>query len=468
MAEDSRLPILTIVGRPNVGKSSLFNRVVGRRLAIVHEESGVTRDRVMARATWEDRHFQVVDTGGLGFFQDQEPDRDFDGDIRDQLITALEGTRTAVLVVDATVGPLPLDFELARLLRMAGCRVLVAANKADNDDLADRVTEFYQLGFETVTAISALHNLGVGELMDRATDGFPESETVDREAPLHIAVVGRPNVGKSSTVNRLLGAERVIVSDVPGTTRDAIDVPLTVEVAGQQRQVTLVDTAGMRRRRQVDTAVEFFSVSRAQNAIKRADLVLIVLDATVPVTNGDKKIARLAADAGKPCLLLANKWDLAEGVKMRDLVAEIHRLLPFMAYAPTIVCCAQSGYNFAEILPTAVELHDRLPDVIPTALVNRVIQDCTLRMPPPTSSSGLLRIYYGVFRAGNPPTFLLFVNRTEAAQANYIAYMTKQFRRAFSLQGLPVAVELRNRRRESAAGKRPAKGRQRRGTKRRD
>jgi GTP-binding protein len=440
----SKIPTLAIVGRPNVGKSSLFNRIVGRRQSIVHEYSGVTRDRVTARTVWSDRPFLLIDTGGLGYFQDQKGSG-FDPFIHEQLVVAVETADVIIQVVEAGAGVMPLDAEVAKLLRPHEKKVVVAVNKADNHELEDSAGQFTALGFGEPLAVSTLHNRNLDELMRQAVADFPTVDELPPVPALNIAVVGRPNVGKSSSVNRLLGEERVIVCDVPGTTRDAVDVPFTMTINGEEHSANLIDTAGLRRKSRIDTPIEFFSMTRTNTAVKRSDFVIHVLDATAIVTAQDKKIARMVADAGKPCILLANKWDVAgEEMKQSELLDEIGRRLPFVDYAEIIICCAVSGYNFDKIFPTILRLREQQMVEIPTPVVNQVIQDTVARMPPPMASTGQLKISYGLQTSSTPPSFLLFVNNKRNCRPNYLSYLRNQFRRAFGFTGLPVIVELRS------------------------
>lgn len=437
------LPTIVIAGRPNVGKSTLFNRIVERRLAIEARESGVTRDRVTAPASWRNRRFLVVDTGGLGLYNREKADDTFDNLIREQLLVALETADRIVLVVDAQEGLMPLDKEVARVVREAGKEVIVAVNKADNPELELTVGAFAGFGFEHIVPVSSLHKVNFSELLDVATEGFPESDPAAEESVIKIALVGRPNVGKSSIVNRLLGEERVMVSDVPGTTRDSVDVPIMIDLDGVQLRADLIDTAGLRRRGKVDDIVEHFSSQRTERAIQRSDIVLVCLDATQPATAQDKRICRQVADAGKACILLVNKWDLAE-TKQKELLEQLSYDLPFMNYAPVQVICARSGYNFSQIMPAVVHLTEQLKIEIPTSLVNQVLKDIMVRMPAPAAGTGVFKVYYGIYKSSTPPTFLLFVNKTENIHVNYEAYLRNQLRLAFGFEGLPVRLEFRN------------------------
>jgi GTP-binding protein len=447
------LPTVAIVGRPNVGKSALFNRIVGRRISIVHEESGVTRDRVVAMARWKGRRFQLVDTGGLGLFEGQSGEM-WDELIRQQLAVALESADHIIFVGDCQTGATALDEEVARLLRAHNQPVTLAINKADNDELAAQGDELLSLGFERSIAISCVHRRNIDDLLDLVTEGFAQSDEEEEEEPLKVAIVGRPNVGKSTLTNQLLGEERVIVSDIAGTTRDAIDVPVVLDCHGRSLPVTLIDTAGIKRKRNLKSSVEFFSLDRAETAIERCDLAIVVIDSTSGVTNMDKRICRLVLDAGKAAILLANKWDLAgQDMRQRELIENIRHDLGFMAFAPLICICAQSGYNLRHLPAKIASMNDQMRQRIPTALLNQVIQDIVARTPPPSAAGGVCRFFYAVYTSGTPPTFRIFVNRAKHLRTSYSRFLEKQLRIAFGLSDLPIHIELRERR--SGEGREP-------------
>lgn len=443
------MPTVAIVGRPNVGKSALFNRIVGRRQAIVHPTSGVTRDRVTATTDWDGHRFMLVDTGGLGVLRGQKNVDPFDAMIRTQLQIALESADRIIFVVDVAHGPAAMDDEVAELLRPHADRVVIAANKADNDQIGEGVTAFKRLGFRSVSPVSSLQNRGIGDLLDAVVDGLPRNNAdgSSMERQLKIAVIGRPNVGKSSLVNRLLGEERVLVSEVAGTTRDAVDIPLILTMEdGRTLPMTLIDTAGLKRSGKVRDDIEHFSMDRSETAIKQADVVLLVLDATNPATAMDKRICRLVMDLGKPCLMLLNKWDLASAeTKQADLMQYLEENLGFMSWAKVQTCCAVSGYNFKQIIPAAIELADQIDVKVPTAVLNEVIHDAMERVPSPTGGKGRFKVFYAVHTGNRPPKFVLFVNKKTSARSNYLGYLESQLRRAFGLVGFPLALELRER-----------------------
>lgn len=448
------LPTVAIVGRPNVGKSALFNRLVGRRQAIVHESEGVTRDRVTSVANHEGKRFLAVDTGGLGVYKDETGVDLFNHLIREQLLVAVETADRVILVVDAQAGMMPLDQEVAALLREHNKSVILAANKADNQHLEEGVlNEFGRLGFRPMVPISCLHDTHIDRLLDFATEGFPAMPAGEAAEPLKVAIIGRPNVGKSSIVNYLLGEKRVIVSEVAGTTRDAIDVPLILQHEGKDLPVTLIDTAGIRARGKIRLAVEHFSVARSEAAIRRADVVVVVLDATSAGTGQDKKICQLVMDAGKACIMLANKWDLAsQSMKQKELQEKIDDEMPFMTFARVMTCCATSGYNLKQLFPALLELSKQLDAKLPTSVVNKVLHDAMQRLPPQGTGHGTLKVYYALHEGNRPPKFILFVNRKKAAVANYLSYLENQIRRAFGMEGMPIAIELRERRADVGQG----------------
>lgn len=460
---DQTLPVIAIVGRPNVGKSSLFNRMTRRRIAIVHEQSGVTRDRITAPLVHAGRHFMLVDTGGLGLFLDERGSRDqFDAEVRAQIEAVVREAARIIWILDVRAGVTPMDDEVARLLRQAERPVLVVGNKADNVEFEEAVrAEFSGLGFGEPQPLSCTQNRGVSEIMDWCVDGLQSQPDESFHSGLNLAVVGRPNVGKSSFVNCLLGEDRVIVSSIPGTTRDAIDIPVEIVTDDDTVALTLIDTAGLRRRRQVDNVVELFSVMRAENAIRRGDIVLLMLDAANPATAQDRRIARLVADARKPCIILANKWDIAGArTKLRTLRKHIRTTMAFMDYAPIIGVCAVSGYNVKEVIEHLLELREQLDKSVPTAVFNQFIHDLVERTPPPNVGRKRLKIYYATMIEKTPPRFLVFVNDPGLCPRSYQAFLENSIRDTFYPElGLPVTVEMRARRtpvRQATDGKRQA------------
>ncbi|TMQ65008.1 MAG: ribosome biogenesis GTPase Der [Candidatus Eisenbacteria bacterium] len=431
------LPIVAIVGRPNVGKSTLFNRLLGQRRAIVDELSGLTRDRHYAEAEWSGRHFLLVDTGGI----DPGSPHPIQRQVLSQTAQALEEADVALLVVDATQGIMPLDREVADRVRRRGRPMLVIANKADSAAREEDLADFYSLGIGDPIPVSALHGRGSGELLDEVIGCLPEpEETPEVEGAIRIAVVGRPNVGKSSLVNRLLGKERMVVDSVAGTTRDAVDT--TFERGG--RTYVLVDTAGLRRDRKVTDPVEYYSVTRALRAISRADLVILVIDVSREPSRQDAHLAALAEDQGKGIVVVFNKWDLVDDpVGVRQLIdEEFPRQYPFLGFVPRLYVSAESGKGVPRVLPACTEVYEEYARSIPTAELNRAVHEILGRVTPPATPSGRhLKLYYAAQTGSRPPTFSLFVNNPRYRQKNYVSYLERELRERFGFQGTPIVLE---------------------------
>ena len=437
--------IVAIVGRPNVGKSALFNRLVRRRLAIVHSEEGVTRDRLMAPAEWLGQRFQVVDTGGLALM-----DRARSGDeilqaTADQVAAAIEDAAAVVLTVDLTAGLQPLDQEVARLLRRSGRPVAVAANKADLPEWDEKAGEFGALGFP-VFPVSASHNRGIEGLMESVLPHLPAADGAAEPARLKVAVVGRPNVGKSSYINRLTGQNRVIVSDVPGTTRDTISVPFTLKTAAGARHYLLVDTAGMRKQGRVHESVEKFSLFRAEECIAEADIVVLMMDAQAGPSTQEKKIAALVREHHKACVVLVNKWDLAQGtgVKERDYEEQMRKELFFLGDIPVLFVSAQSGQQIRRSFEVIDAVAARLETSMPTGVLNRVLRDAFARSQPPFARGKQLKFYYATQTGKNPPRVTLFVNDPKLSTPGHQAFLTARLREAFELAGVPLVLRYRS------------------------
>ncbi len=470
---ENNLPSVAIVGRPNVGKSSLFNCILGKRVAIVHEASGVTRDRVMAPASYSGRHFQLIDTGGLGTLTGETRKMDrWDKVIAEQAEAAIEGADVLIFVTSIREGLHTLDKEVAQRLRTAGKKVLLAVNQCDNDASKAQAVEFAELGFSHVYPISCMHRLGLKDLLDALTRELPpslpgEDGEKEEERPFSIAVAGRPNVGKSSLVNALLGEERVIVSDVPGTTRDAVDIHFLFEFHGESRPAVLVDTAGLRRKGKVDTVVEYFSGMRTENAIRRADLVLLVVEASPDgVSAQDKRLAALVQDAGKACILVANKFDLQRGEHPQEELSDmLRRTLPGMSYAPIVFISAKENRNLGRLLDTAAEVLENTRIHIGTPLLNRVLSDAFSKRTPPVVGNAPLKMYYASRISALPPRFLLFVNNPAYCAPNYLAYLRNEMRQAFGLAGLPVELVLREKPRKVTSFHSPSRTPHKRGPK---
>lgn len=444
----SYLPTVAIVGRPNIGKSSLFNIIIGRRMAIVHSESGVTRDRIISSAHYKGRHFQIADTGGLGTFRGAKKKQgNWDAEIRKQVEAAVESADLILMMVDVTEGVTPLDKDVIDTLRRSEKQVLLVANKADTKDKDELTMEFSSFGIDDVFAISCTHRRGIGLLMDTVLENIDKVTEPELEIrPLKIAVAGRPNVGKSSLVNRLIGEKRVMVSNIAGTTRDAVDVPFEISDNDEMLPAILMDTAGLRKRGRANTAVEVFSIMRAESAVKRADIVLFVIEADeYGSTSQDKKIAKMIEASGKGCIVVANKWDLCTGEKQKNVIDETYNSLPFLRYAPVVCASAETGYNFSAILDEILNVKERMDLRVPTPLINRIIHDAFGRTSPPLVGRRSFKVYYTTMSDSAPPQFLLFVNDPKLCPRNYLAYLKNTFRQNLDFTGWPIELKLRKR-----------------------
>jgi len=427
---------VAVVGYPNVGKSSLVNRLAGRRTAVVHERPGVTRDRNEVEAEWNGRRFDLIDTGGVDF-ADADP---LAGSIRDQARAALADAGVAVLVVDAKAGLRPGDEEIADLLRRFEGPVVVAANKIDRVEDEPLAAEFHALGLGEPMPVSAAQGLGTGDLLDRLTEQMPLAEEVEDEDVVRLAIIGRPNVGKSSLVNRFLGQERVIVSEVAGTTRDAIDLPLEVD----GREVVLIDTAGLRRQAKVSEAVEYYTALRSRRAAERADVALVVCDATDGVTSQDLRIAELAMEAKCATALVLNKWDLAEEVDLdyeRARVAQKLRLRP-----KVLTASAKTGRNVRRLLTEALALGDRMHGRIPTPDLNRFLGEVVQARQPPARQGHRLKLLYMAQIGTNPPRFAVQVNQRKRVTRDYAYFLENRLRARYGLDGVPLVIDFVERR----------------------
>jgi len=438
--------VVAIVGRPNVGKSAIFNRIVGKRVAIVHDESGVTRDRLMREVEWSDQRFSLIDTGGVVVLNGQMEKNPIEAGIRAQVDAALADAAVAILVVDVQQGVHPLDEEVARIVRKAGVPCVVAVNKCDQPQHEPGATEFSRLGFPFYP-VAAQHNRGMGELMEKVLPHLPEVVNETLAKPLRVAVVGRPNAGKSSYINRLLRNDRVIVSDVAGTTRDSIDVPFTIGTGDQARHYILVDTAGMRHKHRIDNAVERFSLFRAEESIKDADVVVLMLDPELGPTVQDKHIAALIQENQKGCVLLMNKWDLAMEKGMTQTQSEpvLRQVMPFMSYCPLLFISAVTGLNVRKSIEVidAVAAQTRMS--LPTGMLNRTLIEAMRRVVAPAKNGHRLRVYYAVQIGTAPITIRMFVNDPKLATKQYTDFMTRTLRERFGLEGAPVVILYRAR-----------------------
>ena len=467
-APAEREPSIVLVGRPNVGKSALFNRIARERVAIVFREAGVTRDRLEREIRRDGRRFRLVDTGGILALDGERLADGIDSGVRAQAVSALRRAGVAVLVTDVQEGLGPLDLEVARLLRKAGAEVVVAANKADNAALSLHADEFSRLGFP-VFPVSALHGTGVADLLeacyerlpaDRIADGVSggkdggesgndgeEKDSASPEAPPTVAIVGRPNGGKSSIANRILRTERMIVSDVPGTTRDPIDAPF--EWKG--RRFVLVDTAGVRREARVDTAVERYSRYRMQDALERADLIVLVLDAERGVGLLDRQLAGLAAKLGKSCVVAVNKWDLAQETE-RAFLDRLAADLPFMAHCPAVFLSAKTGRGVQPLLSAVAHVSEASRRVIGTGPLNRALQAACSTSAAPARGGKPFKLQYATQTGVNPVRVRLFVNDPRRMPASFEQFLVNTLRKEFDLAGVGVLLQFRARERKNPDG----------------
>ena len=433
--------VVAIVGQPNVGKSAIFNRLVKSRIAIVHEDSGVTRDRLMCEVSWNGELFELIDTGGVCNIDGARTRDETESGARDQVDTALADAAVVVFVVDITLGVTPLDEEVARLLRKSGCFTIVAANKADSLPRDIEALEFERFGFP-VFPVSALHNRGFAPLMDPVIGALPDVENVTVADPLKVAVVGRPNVGKSSYINRLLRSDRVIVSSVPGTTRDSVDIPFVVGQGPQARHYLLIDTAGMRRAGKVKSAVEKFSRLRTEKSIAKSDVVVLVLDTVQGPTTYDKKIGSLVMEYRKGCVILVNKWDLTTDRSERRYDSALKSVVPFLRHCPVVFASAKTGFNIRRSVEVINHVASQVSVTLPTALLNRTITEACMRAVSPKG----LKIFYSTQVGTGPVRIRLFVNDAKKVQRGYKAYLVRKLREGFGLEGAPVVLEFRSRR----------------------
>jgi GTP-binding protein len=447
-----KLPVVAVVGRPNVGKSTFFNRVLGERIAIVEDRPGVTRDRNYARTEWNGREFYLVDTGGMIEGSDEPMDRL----IRHQVLAAIGEADVLVQIVDGKAGPHPLDYAIAEHLRKTQKPAVLLVNKIDNlgSDTAVAHHDFWDLGLGEPQPVSSLSGKGSGDVLDQIVWQLPEG-TEEVEEALRVAVIGRPNVGKSSFVNRLLGEERLVVSDVAGTTRDAIDTPMRYK----GRTFIFVDTAGLRRQSKIDEGVEFYSSIRTERAIDRADVCVLLIDSTEPIAVQDLKIAEKAWDSGKGLIVIANKWDLVEKETMTAprYEKEIRERTPYLQWVPILFTSARTGQRVNGALELILKVQEQRQRRIPTHEVNDVLRSLVGRTKPPSFAGHSVRFLYGTQVATEPPVFVLWVSIPEGVTEAYQRYLMNGFRQAWSFLGSPLVIRLR--RREDTESRRPRQGR---------
>ena len=434
-------PVVAVVGRPNVGKSTLFNKLIGQRLSIVYDTPGVTRDRIYGECEWKNRKFSLVDTGGI------EPDSSdvILSQMRMQAQLAIDAADVIILVTDVRTGLVATDADIAAMLLKSGRPVIVCVNKCDSigDPPAD-FYEFYNLGLGDPIQVSSVHGHGTGDLLDAVLEHLPPEEDEDEDGEtIRVAIIGKPNVGKSSLVNRISGENRCIVSDIAGTTRDAIDT----EIENEFGKFVLIDTAGLRRKNKVEDAIEKYSNLRAQMAIERADVCAILIDAEVGFTEQDSKVAGLAHEAGKGCVIVVNKWDAIE--KDQNTMAEYRKKLEkdfsFMSYAPFVFISAKTGQRIDRLFELIKHVASSNSMRIPTGMINDVLAQAVARVQPPTDKGKRLKIYYMTQASTRPPTFVCFVNSAELFHFSYQRYLENRIRETFGMEGTPIRFIIRER-----------------------
>ncbi|WP_010286129.1 ribosome biogenesis GTPase Der [Kurthia massiliensis] len=432
-------PVIAIVGRPNVGKSTIFNRIAGERISIVEDVAGVTRDRIYSSAEWLTHDFNIIDTGGI-----QLGDEPFLEEIRQQAEVAIDEADVIIFMTNGREGVTLEDEQVAKILYKSNKPVVLAVNKIDNPDMRDMIWDFYSLGFGDPYPISGSHGLGLGDLLDECAKHFPEQDDTDYdEGVIKFSLIGRPNVGKSSLVNAILGDQRVIVSDVAGTTRDAIDTPY---VYGDQEYV-IIDTAGMRKKGKVYETTEKYSVLRAMRAIERSDVVLVVLNGEEGIQEQDKKIAGYAHEAGKAIIIVMNKWDavVKDEKTMNAKIEEIRDQFQYLDYAPIVFTSAKTGKRVHDLLPVINRVQANHTMRVQSSILNEVIMDAIARNPAPTDKGRRLRIYYGTQVAIQPPTFVVFVNDAELMHFTYERFLENRIRDTFDFEGTPIRIITRAR-----------------------
>jgi GTP-binding protein len=441
-------PIVALVGRPNVGKSTFFNRLIGQRKAIVEDIPGTTRDRLYGDAEWNGRQFTVVDTAGLLFEADDlsegTPQVEIAQHVREQAQIAIAEADAIIFMVDVVEGLTTSDADVAEVLRSTYKPVVLAANKADNQGRALDAVEFYALNLGEPIAMSAYHGIGTGDVLDRVAEALPVVEQDEDEAAVKVAIVGRPNVGKSSLLNRLLGQERSVVSSVPGTTRDAIDTPIDVNGT----QVLLIDTAGIRRRGKIEQGLEKYSVLRALRAIERADVALLLIDAEEGITAQDTHVAGMILDQLKGVAILVNKWDLIvkDNETFNAFTHQVREAFKFIPYAPLLFISAKSGQRVDQVLPLALEIAQERQRRVPTSELNALLRDAVYDHPPTSIHKGAhLRLYYATQPQVEPPVFLFFSNNAEQIHWGYERYLENRIREVYGFTGTPIKIVFRSR-----------------------
>nr|WP_317698528.1 ribosome biogenesis GTPase Der [Xylocopilactobacillus apis] len=433
-------PKVAIVGRPNVGKSTLFNRIIGKRKAIVLDTPGITRDRNYGTADWNGRTFDVIDTGGMDF----EPS-DFNSEINSQVNEALKEANVIIFLVDSNSGITKQDDQIAKLVRNEKKKLILAVNKADNDVERLSAYEFYGLGLGEPMSISATHGTGVGDLLDRITKMLPEEEEVDKETDrIKVSIIGEPNVGKSSLINKLVGNDRMIVSSHAGTTRDAISLNLETE---DGEKFKLIDTAGIRKPGKVQEAVEKFSVIRAKDAVDESDVSLILIDADAGIREQDKKVAGIAFESGKGIIIIVNKWDLIEkdNHTMKEFEQYVRDELPYLNFAPIVFISARTGLRVETLLPLVTEVYSNEIKRIPSSVLNDILYDAISMTPPSAHKGRKLKLFYLTQVGVKPPLFIVFVNDVKLFHFSYDRYLINYIRKVFDFTGVPIKIKARQR-----------------------
>ena len=431
--------VIAVIGRPNVGKSTLVNRIAGKRLSIVDDMPNITRDRIYVEANWQDKNFVLIDTGGIVEGNEDE----FVKNINAQVDIAIDESDLILFIVDAKTGLNPYDYDIANKLRQVEKKVLLVVNKVDSKAQVDLANEFWALGFENMHLLSALHgDGGVGDLLDIITEDIQAQEQIEQEendGVIKIAIVGKPNAGKSSILNNLLKKQRAIVSNVSGTTRDTIDE----EVIYEDKVFRLIDTAGIRKKSKVDYGVEMFAVDRAIKAIRNCDVALLVVDSQEGLSDQDKKIASICEEAGCGLILAFNKWDLIKNVQTHKFEQEIEKEAPFLNYAQKIYISAKTGQRLNNIFEVAQMVQMEREKRISTGLLNKVINEAYNLNPPSSIKGKTLRVYYSTQAKNNPPTFVIFINNKDLIQDHYKRYLSKKLIENFGFKGTPIVVSYR-------------------------
>ncbi|MYL32735.1 ribosome biogenesis GTPase Der [Pontibacillus yanchengensis] len=434
-----RKSTVAVVGRPNVGKSTIFNRLVGERISIVEDTPGVTRDRIYAEAEWLNTNFNIIDTGGI-----ELGDEPLLVQMRAQAEVAINESDVIIFMVNGREGITGADEEVAKLLYKSNKPVVLAVNKVDNPDMRDQIYEFYSLGFGEPFPISGTHGLGLGDMLDEVVHHFPELAIPDEEDDtIRFSLIGRPNVGKSSLVNTILGEERVIVSEMEGTTRDAIDTSFSKD----DRDYVIIDTAGMRKRGKVYETLEKYSVMRALKAIERSDVVLVVLDAETGIIEQDKKIAGYAHDAGRAIVIVVNKWDAIDRDEktMKEFEDKVRQQFQFLDYAPIVYLSAKTKKRIHTLVPNILQASENHTKRVQSSILNEVIMDALAMKPVPSLKGKKLRIFYATQVAVAPPTFVVFVNNPDLLHFSYERFLENRIREAFGFEGTPIKIYARQR-----------------------